>query len=37
MNLGYENVEVVKEQELPDGTFPTASYPNPENQLKYLN
>ena len=29
--LGYENVEVVKEQEMPDGTFPTASYPNPEN------
>ena len=29
--LGYENVEVVKEQELPDGNFPTASYPNPEN------
>ena len=29
--LGYENVKVVKEQELPDGNFPTASYPNPEN------
>ena len=29
--LGYENVEVVKEQEMPDGNFPTASYPNPEN------
>lgn len=28
--LGYENVMVVKEQELPDGDFPTASYPNPE-------
>jgi phosphoglucomutase len=28
--LGYENVMVVKEQELPDGNFPTASYPNPE-------
>lgn len=28
--LGYENVFVVKEQELPDGTFPTAEYPNPE-------
>ncbi|GIM28699.1 phosphomannomutase [Clostridium polyendosporum] len=28
--LGYENVTVVKEQELPDGNFPTASYPNPE-------
>lgn len=29
--LGYENVHVVSKQELPDGTFPTASYPNPEN------
>lgn len=29
--LGYENVEVVKEQELPDGNFPTAPYPNPED------
>ncbi|WP_066872910.1 phospho-sugar mutase [Clostridium mediterraneense] len=29
--LGYENVYVVKEQELPDGNFPTAPYPNPEN------
>lgn len=29
--LGYENVNVVKEQEKPDGNFPTASYPNPEN------
>lgn len=29
--LGYENVFVVKEQELPDGSFPTAPYPNPEN------
>lgn len=29
--LGYENVAVVKEQEMPDGNFPTASYPNPEN------
>ncbi|KOF55968.1 phosphoglucomutase [Clostridium sp. DMHC 10] len=28
--LGYENLSVVKEQELPDGNFPTAPYPNPE-------
>ena len=28
--LGFENVFVVKEQELPDGDFPTVSYPNPE-------
>ena len=28
---GYENIVVVKEQEQPDGTFPTTSYPNPES------
>ena len=28
--LGFENVYVVKEQELSDGEFPTVSYPNPE-------
>ncbi len=27
---GYENVTVVKEQEQPDGRFPTCPYPNPE-------
>ena len=30
--LGFENVYVVKEQELPDGDFPTVSYPNPESK-----
>ncbi len=30
--LGFENVYVVKEQELPDGEFPTVSYPNPESE-----
>lgn len=30
--LGYENVRVVKEQELPNGNFPTAPYPNPEDK-----
>ena len=30
-NLGFENVYVVPEQELPDGKFPTVSYPNPED------
>lgn len=29
--LGFENVYVVKEQELPDGKFPTVDYPNPED------
>lgn len=29
--MGYENVFVVKEQEQPDGTFPTIEYPNPED------
>ena len=28
--LGFQNVHVVPEQELPDGDFPTVSYPNPE-------
>lgn len=29
--LGFENVIVVPEQELPDGNFPTVAYPNPES------
>lgn len=29
--LGFENVFVVPEQELPDGEFPTVGYPNPED------
>lgn len=28
--LGFEHVYVVPQQELPDGEFPTVSYPNPE-------
>ncbi len=28
--LGYTNINVVKEQENPDGNFPTCPYPNPE-------
>ena len=27
---GFNNVKVVKEQEMPDGNFPTCPYPNPE-------
>ncbi|MCH1961847.1 phospho-sugar mutase [Clostridium perfringens] len=30
--LGFNNVKVVKEQEKPDGNFPTAAYPNPEDK-----
>lgn len=30
--LGFEKVYVVKEQELPDGNFPTVDYPNPEDK-----
>lgn len=28
--LGYNNIITVKEQEAPDGSFPTCPYPNPE-------
>lgn len=30
--MGFDNVVVVKEQELPDGRFPTVKSPNPENK-----
>ena len=30
-DLGFENVYVVPEQELPNGNFPTVDYPNPED------
>lgn len=33
--LGFTNVYVVKEQELPDGTFPTVAYPNPEDDKAF--
>lgn len=33
--LGFENVYVVTEQELPDGEFPTVSYPNPEDKAAF--
>ena len=29
--LGFDNVYVVPEQEMPDGNFPTVAYPNPED------
>ena len=34
--LGFENVTVVPEQELPDGEFPTVSYPNPEAEEAFV-
>lgn len=33
--LGFEDVTVVPEQELPDGNFPTVSYPNPEDKKAF--
>lgn len=33
--LGFENVYVVSQQELPDGEFPTVSYPNPEDKAAF--
>ena len=30
-SLGFKNVYVVPEQELPNGSFPTVDYPNPED------
>lgn len=30
--LGFSDVHIVKEQELPNGNFPTAPYPNPEDK-----
>ncbi|TAH59743.1 MAG: phospho-sugar mutase, partial [Gottschalkiaceae bacterium] len=29
--VGFKNIEVVEEQEQPDGNFPTVEYPNPED------
>ena len=33
--LGFANVYVVQEQELPDGNFPTVPYPNPEDKKAF--
>ena len=33
--IGFENVYVVPEQELPDGNFPTVNYPNPESPAAF--
>ena len=34
--IGFENVYVVKEQDKPDGHFPTVSYPNPEDPKAFV-
>lgn len=34
--LGFEQVYVVKEQETPDGNFPTVPYPNPEDKKAFV-
>ena len=34
--IGFENVYIVKEQENPDGHFPTVSYPNPEDPKAFV-
>lgn len=33
--IGFENIYVVPEQELPDGNFPTVDYPNPEDKKAF--
>ncbi|MCI8362210.1 MAG: phospho-sugar mutase [Clostridia bacterium] len=33
--IGFENVNVVNEQENPDGNFPTVKYPNPEDKKAF--
>ena len=33
--LGFDKVYTVKEQEMPDGEFPTVSYPNPEDPAAF--
>ena len=33
--IGFKNVHIVKEQEKPDGNFPTVEYPNPEDKKAF--
>ena len=33
--IGFENVNIVKEQEMPNGDFPTVDYPNPEDKKAF--
>ncbi|MFJ7928673.1 phospho-sugar mutase [Peribacillus sp. NPDC096448] len=34
-DLGYRNVQIVKEQEIPDANFPTVKVPNPEEHAAF--
>lgn len=36
MELGFNNVHIVKEQEAPNGAFPTVKYPNPEDESAWF-
>ena len=33
--IGFKNINVVKEQQEPDGNFPTVEYPNPEDKKAF--
>ena len=33
--IGFNKVHIVKEQEMPDGNFPTVDYPNPEDKKAF--
>lgn len=33
--IGFENVNIVRQQEKPDGDFPTVEYPNPEDKKAF--
>ena len=33
--IGFENVNIVAEQAIPDGNFPTVEYPNPEDKKAF--
>jgi len=33
--IGFKNVHIVKQQEMPNGNFPTVEYPNPEDKRAF--